>query len=728
MDPPARSGAMLAGSVGRRADRGAGVGERDDPSCHARGRLPIVAVVLADRPCGALAIAEAAGVPAELVERTSFGADFDRVAYTHEVRRRARTATRSTSSRWPASAPSSAKPIHDAFPDRIVNTHPGAAAGVPGLARGRGRARRRREGHRLHGARGAPRGRRRARSWPRRRCRSSPDDTVETLHERIKEVERGIYPARRHRARCSNDEERCMRALLSVYDKTGIVEFARALHELGVSLVSSGGTAHGDRRGRHRRSPTSPTSPAFPAILDHRVVTLHPKVHGGILADRVEADAPTPTWTQLRHRADRPRGRRTSTRSRRDPVDRAHRHRRSRDGAGGGEEPRARRRRRRSRRSTRRCSTSCGADGTRRRRRRAARSARTAFASTAAYDAAIVDVARRDGRCQTTLPPTIAPRAGARRRSLRYGENPHQRGARYRACGTPQLVGRRRAARRPRAQLPQPLRRRRRVAARARPRRPAPAAVASSSTPTRAASRVADDLADAYQRALECDERSAFGGIVALNRPVDAATVERMVAGPQADLVIAPGYEPGDDRRADRQAQEHPPPHAPAPEPRSRSTSARSAAGSSCRTPHHFAATRADWRVVTKRAADRGRVARRRAGVAHLRPREVERHRAGEGRPGRRHRRRAAEPGRVGRDRGQEGRRARRRRRVRSDAFYPFPDGIEAAAAAGVAVIVQPGGSMRDETNIATRRRARPRDGVHRRTALPALTWLPEVY
>ena len=65
----------------------------------------------------------------------------------------------------------------------------------------------------------------------------------------------------------------------------------------------------------------------------------------------------------------------------------------------------------------------------------------------------------------------------------------------------------------------------------------------SSSTPTRAASRSPTTSPTAYQRALECDERSAFGGIVALNRPVDAATVERMVAGPQADLVIAPGYE-----------------------------------------------------------------------------------------------------------------------------------------------------------------------------------------
>src|SRR3546814_4125149 len=56
---------------------------------------------------------------------------------------------------------------------------------------------------------------------------------------------------------------------------------------------------------------------------------------------------------------------------------------------------------------------------------------------------------------------------------------------------------------------------------------------------------VSDSLADAYQRAFECDERSAFGGIVALSHPVDEATVERMVAAAQADVVIAPGYADG---------------------------------------------------------------------------------------------------------------------------------------------------------------------------------------
>ena len=55
---------------------------------------------------------------------------------------------------------------------------------------------------------------------------------------------------------------------------------------------------------------------------------------------------------------------------------------------------------------------------------------------------------------------------------------------------------------------------------------------------------VADDLATAYQRAYECDEKSAFGGIVALNRPVDAATAEAMAAAAQADIIIAPAGSP----------------------------------------------------------------------------------------------------------------------------------------------------------------------------------------
>src|SRR3954453_6120518 len=73
-------------------------------------------------------------------------------------------------------------------------------------------------------------------------------------------------------------------ALLSVYDKSGIIELAAGLHELGWKVVSSGGTARAISA-----SGTPVTDLAdltgVPAILDHRVVTLHPKIHGGLLAD-----------------------------------------------------------------------------------------------------------------------------------------------------------------------------------------------------------------------------------------------------------------------------------------------------------------------------------------------------------------------------------------------------------------------------------------------------------
>ena len=78
------------------------------------------------------------------------------------------------------------------------------------------------------------------------------------------------------------------RALLSVYDKTGIAEFASALHTLGWTLLSSGGTAaHIAQAGVPVTDVADVTG--TPPILDHRVVTLHPKVHGGILADRDNA-------------------------------------------------------------------------------------------------------------------------------------------------------------------------------------------------------------------------------------------------------------------------------------------------------------------------------------------------------------------------------------------------------------------------------------------------------
>lgn len=153
--------------------------------------LPIV-VVLADRPCGALGVAEEHQVAVELVERSSFGADFDRVAYTHEVV--------DALNRHDVDLVAMAgfgtilsKPIHDAFPDRIVNTHPALLPAFKGwhavddaLAAGV-----KVTGVTVHLARlevdDGP-------ILAQQAVPVLPDDTVETLHERIKEVERRIYP------------------------------------------------------------------------------------------------------------------------------------------------------------------------------------------------------------------------------------------------------------------------------------------------------------------------------------------------------------------------------------------------------------------------------------------------------------------------------------------------------------------------------------------------------
>src|SRR5207248_449287 len=80
-----------------------------------------------------------------------------------------------------------------------------------------------------------------------------------------------------------------MKALLSVYDKTGVVDLGRALADLGWDLLSSGGTAAALREAGLDVTDTEEIT-GFPAILGHRVVTLHPKVHGGILADRSNPD------------------------------------------------------------------------------------------------------------------------------------------------------------------------------------------------------------------------------------------------------------------------------------------------------------------------------------------------------------------------------------------------------------------------------------------------------
>ena len=109
-------------------------------------------------------------------------------------------------------------------------------------------------------------------------------DTEATLHERIKAVERTLYPDVIERLAASM-RTTIKRALVSVYDKSELPEFARGLHELGVELVSSASTAAAlEAAGLPVTRVEDVTG--MPEMLDERVKTLHPNIHGGLLADR----------------------------------------------------------------------------------------------------------------------------------------------------------------------------------------------------------------------------------------------------------------------------------------------------------------------------------------------------------------------------------------------------------------------------------------------------------
>ena len=119
-------------------------------------------VVIVDRPCRAIEVAEGAGVPAELVERETYGADFDRAAYTHRVVD-ALKHHESTWSPWPGSAPSWPPAIFDAYPGRILNTHPALLPAFKGWHAVRDALAAGRQGDRLHAC-----------TWPPPRSTTGP--------------------------------------------------------------------------------------------------------------------------------------------------------------------------------------------------------------------------------------------------------------------------------------------------------------------------------------------------------------------------------------------------------------------------------------------------------------------------------------------------------------------------------------------------------------------------
>jgi phosphoribosylaminoimidazolecarboxamide formyltransferase/IMP cyclohydrolase len=327
------------------------------------------------------------------------------------------------------------------------------------------------------------------------------------------------------------------------------------------------------------------------------------------------------------------------------------------------------------------------------------RLARKAFALTAAYDAGIVGWF--DAEAEDPRPASLHLTYRRQPVELRYGENPHQAAALYRseaadpwwahvevhggmALSYLNLYDADAAwllAHDLRLATGQPS-----------------VAIIKHANPCGAA--VAPSLADAYQRAFDCDPRSAFGGIVALSEAVDEATVEAMVGAAQADLVIAPAYADGAieallAKRKNTRVLEAPP---PVPDARHLRPIT---GGVLVQDPHGFVAGRSDWRVVTERKPTEAEWADAELAwriCGHVRSNAIVLAKDGV----------AWGIGAGQQNRVESGEIAAKKAAGRaaggacaSDAFYPFPDGIEAAAAAGVAVIVQPGGSVKDDANIA---------------------------
>jgi phosphoribosylaminoimidazolecarboxamide formyltransferase/IMP cyclohydrolase len=481
------------------------------------------------------------------------------------------------------------------------------------------------------------------------------------------------------------------RALVSVHDKTMLVEFARGLHELGVELVSSGGTASAIEAANIPVTRVEDVT-GSPEMLDGRVKTLHPKIHGGLLADLGNES----------HRADLER---QGIRPFELVVSNLYPFLASPDietiDIGGPAMVRAAAKnfawvtvvtspaQYDALLAELRANQGTVSEETRR------AFAVEAFAHTSAYDAAIVQWLQGDDLLPKFLNVSLE-RTGE---ALRYGENPHQAAARYRRRGVTSWIDHitqysglalsylnlydTEAAWRLAFDLGAD---------------PA-CAIIKHANPCGVA--VAGSLDVAYQRALECDERSAFGGIVACNRPIDAATVERMVAGPQADVVIAPSYDDGsvDALIAKRKNTRI----LAAPKPDAERLDIRQISGGFLvQAPAHFAAGRNEWRVVTKVAPTPEQwrdleLAWRVCG--HVKSNAIVLVKDGQ----------AVGIGAGQQNRVESGEIAAKKAAGRaaggacaSDAFYPFPDGVEAAAAAGVAAVIQPGGGMKDDVIIET--------------------------
>ncbi|WP_167157536.1 bifunctional phosphoribosylaminoimidazolecarboxamide formyltransferase/IMP cyclohydrolase [Streptomyces sp. MBT27] len=497
------------------------------------------------------------------------------------------------------------------------------------------------------------------------------------------------------------------RALVSVYDKTGLEELAQGLHAAGVELVSTGSTAAKIAAAGVPVTKVEELT-GFPECLDGRVKTLHPKVHAGILADlRLDAHR-----AQLDELGVRPfelvvvnlypfKETVASGASPDECVEQID--------IGGPSMVRAAAKNHPSVAvvtSPQRYAAvldavkNGGFDLTARKRLAA-----EAFQHTAAYDVAVASwmtnvYAPEEG--EAPLPEFLGA-TWERKSALRYGENPHQAAALY-TDGQPgglanaeQLHGKEmsfnnyvdtEAARRAAYDHDEPC-----------------VAIIKHANPCGIA--VDADLAAAHRKAHECDPLSAFGGVIAVNRPVTVAMAEQ-VAEIFTEVIAAPDYEDGAvevlaRKKNIRVLKVDGTPHQPG--------DLKSISGGAVLQHTDLFQAEGDapanWTLASGEALDEAEL--KELAFAWVACRAVKSNAillakdqasvgVGMGQVNR------VDSAKLAVERAGEER--ARGSYAASDAFFPFPDGFEILANAGVKAVVQPGGSVRDELVVEAAKKA----------------------
>jgi phosphoribosylaminoimidazolecarboxamide formyltransferase/IMP cyclohydrolase len=504
---------------------------------------------------------------------------------------------------------------------------------------------------------------------------------------------------------------RVTRALLSVSDKSGLIDFARALAGHGVELVSTGGTAKAIADAGLKVSDVSELT-GFPEMMDGRVKTLHPKVHGGLLAIRDNAahgeamkthgilpiDLLVVNLYPFEATVDKgadfeecienidiggPAMIRAAAKNHDDVavVVEASDYQAVLD----------------------ELSAHKGATTLTLRRRLAAK----AYARTAAYDAAISNWFSGELDVEA---PDFRAFGGRIIQSLRYGENPHQKAAFYRL-----------PEKRPGVSTARQLQGKElsynnindtdaayECIGEFDPNRTAACVIVKHANPCGVAE--GPDLASAYAKALACDSTSAYGGIIALNRTLDADTA-RAIIGIFTEVIIAP--DATDEaiaiiggRRNLRLLLA-----GGLPDPRRLGLTAKTVAGGMLvQTRDNAVVDDMSLKVATKRAPTEGemrdmmfafRVAKHVKSNTIVYAKDLATVGIGAGQMSRVDSARIA--ARKAQDAATELKLAEPLTKgsvVASDAFFPFADGMLACIEAGATAVIQPGGSMRDDEVI----------------------------